>query len=486
MCVTFASTAVLAQKPLEPMGPAPIHDGPGCAQPNATTLCIPLDGSFQVPVMASNGGSGQANPLDPCQYNDDDSSGPIPLLFPFNLYGSPQNTVFINNNGNISFGSSFAAFTASGFPVNGFPMVAPFWGDVDSGNTANTNGGTVWFRSEPTRFVVIWDHVGYFNEHFDKTNTFELIITNGTDPLIGIGNNVCFCYDDMQWTTGDASSGVGGFGGVPATVGVNAGDGVNFFQIGRFDHAGIDYDGPGGNADGVSYLDNRTICFSAGNLAGNQPPIAVNLPAGNKYNASVGLPLVISINWIGPEVGQNIASITNSALPNLVCNPPTVGVPLGNLTCTFTPNNAQVGNNFFTVTATDADPVNPLSTTVTLCINVAECFLFLGFTETNLPLGPELDDAILLLPVVYYPVTTTNIPALQIPNDLSLLNLTVVSQVGMWNPSVYPTNPLQMSNGLRLTLGIGTQQYGHVTGIDLTGDPVPTLGSSYHFAFYFQ
>ena len=46
---------------------------------------------------------------------------------------------------------------------------------------------------------------------------------------------------------------MGGFGGAPATVGVNHGNGVDFFQIGLFDHAGNDYDGPGGNNDGVSF-----------------------------------------------------------------------------------------------------------------------------------------------------------------------------------------------------------------------------------------
>lgn len=481
----LTGAALLAQKPLDVMGPPGIGDGP-CAQPNSTTLCIPLDNTFQVPVMNATGGSGQANPADPCQFNDDDSTLSVPLQFGFNLYGTTYNDIYINNNGNISFGSPFATFTASGFPVSGFPMVAPFWGDVDTGSTINNNGGTVWYRSEPNRFVVIWDHVGYFNEQFDKTNTFELIITDGTDPLIGIGNNVCFCYDDMQWTTGSASGGMGGFGGTPATVGVNAGDGTNYFQIGRFDHEGVDYDGPGGNADGVSWLDNQTICFSAGNLPGNQPPIPVNLPPGNKYNFSVGVPGVISIDWIGPELGQNIASITvnSGGLANFVCNAPTVGVPLGNITCTFTPDNFQSGNTYFvTVTATDADPFDPKSTTITICLNVAECYLFLGFNSINLPLGPEPDDVLLLAPLVWYPITTTSIPPLFVPNNPGLLNLEVVGQVGMWNPVVFASNPLQMSNGLRLTIGSGIQHYGLTSHLDLDGDPVPQLGSNYHFTF---
>jgi len=33
---------------------------------------------------------------------------------------------------------------------------------------------------------------------------------------------------EIQWTTGDASTGSGGLGGTPAHVGFNAGDGVRF------------------------------------------------------------------------------------------------------------------------------------------------------------------------------------------------------------------------------------------------------------------
>ena len=44
----------------------------------------------------------------------------------------------------------------------------------------------------------------------------------------GANSFVIFLYADngIQWTTGDASDGFGGFGGTPAHVGFNAGDGV--------------------------------------------------------------------------------------------------------------------------------------------------------------------------------------------------------------------------------------------------------------------
>lgn len=35
----------------------------------------------------------------------------------------------------------------------------------------------------------------------------------------------------IQWTTGDASGGSGGFGGTPAKAGFNAGDGINYATV---------------------------------------------------------------------------------------------------------------------------------------------------------------------------------------------------------------------------------------------------------------
>ena len=49
----------------------------------------------------------------------------------------------------------------------------------------------------------------------------------------GINSFVIFLYADgeIQWTTGDASNGIGGLGGDPAQVGFNAGDGVRFASV---------------------------------------------------------------------------------------------------------------------------------------------------------------------------------------------------------------------------------------------------------------
>lgn len=58
-----------------------------------------------------------------------------------------------------------------------------------------------------------------------QINTFQCILA--TD---GFRSFVIYFYADgmIQWTTGDASGGEGGFGGTPAQVGFNAGDGVRY------------------------------------------------------------------------------------------------------------------------------------------------------------------------------------------------------------------------------------------------------------------
>jgi serine protease len=229
------------------------------------------------------------NGTPPAYRNDDGSTSPIPLSFGFSFYGTQYSQIYLNNNGNLSFEGAYWDYTPAGFPISGYAMVAAFWGDVD---TRNSGSGLVYYKSDPHRFIAIWDRVGYYGSHADKLNTFELIITDGTDTLVGVGKNVCFSYGDMQWTTGDASSGSGGFGGAPATVGVNKGDGTNYALVGRFDHEGTDYDGPGGNSDGVSYLDRRRFTFNVAQGIGTISGTVFGDENGNCVHdgGEVGLP----------------------------------------------------------------------------------------------------------------------------------------------------------------------------------------------------
>ncbi len=197
--------------------------------------------------------------------DDDSQSVQVSLPFTFNLFGDNYQTAFIGTNGNITFNTQYTSYTAQGFPLQGVSMAAPFWADVD---TRGDNSGLVYYRVESHRLIVIWYRVGYYPAQDDKVNTFELVITDGTDPYIGLGNNVGFLYGDMQWTTGGANGGVGGLGGTPANVGLNKGVGTNncfFFQIGQFNKSGTEFISPR-DPSGIDYLDNKCYTFDASTI----------------------------------------------------------------------------------------------------------------------------------------------------------------------------------------------------------------------------
>ncbi len=285
----------------------------GGIEKNGTCDCIvPLDSTFSLAMSP----------------NDDGSSGLINLPFTFDFYGNQYNSVYINNNGNISFVSPYMTWTSNSFPDSSYNMIAPFWGDVDTRGGMDTlgnllgNGGNVWYKVTPTALIINWNQVGYFNMHNDLVSTFQLIISNGSDSLVSAGGNVSFCYEDMQWTTGDASSGSGGFGGTPATVGVNVGNGTNYFQVGQFVQSGTSFDGPTNNFDGVDFLDGQEIYFNvAGISATNTPPLlissdlcdTINVLTGDTLKSMNSSDFIIGI--MTPEIGQNIQISTNSDAP---------------------------------------------------------------------------------------------------------------------------------------------------------------------------
>ncbi|MBS4028052.1 MAG: T9SS type A sorting domain-containing protein [Ignavibacteriales bacterium] len=329
----------------------------GNVQINGGELLYPRDSTFTIVPFQGE--------IPPEYRNDDGFTLPIELQFQFDLYGQSDSIIYINNNGNISFGGGFSTYTSSGFPVSGFPMIAPFWADVD---TRNPLSGLVYFKSEPHRFTVIWEDVGYYSSQADKRNTYEVIITDGNDPLIGTGANVCFSYGDMQWTTGSASGGTGGFGGSPATVGVNKGDGTNYALIGLFDQAGTAYDGPGGINDGVDYLDEQDYIFYVGQAGNNIPPIPTKFPPKNTITLQAGLSRTDSVLFLSPEASQITQTFLDTqGVPNF-----SYTVFNGNISkvrFTFSPSFNQTGTKFIKFIAVD-NGVPPETTRKTITYNI--------------------------------------------------------------------------------------------------------------------
>lgn len=162
--------------------------------------------------------------------NDDGSTALVNIGFNANFFGTTYSSLFVNNNGNVTFNSSLSTFTPFGLTTNGFPIIAPFFADVD---TRNLGSGVVQYGAASLGgrnvFGVNWIDVGYYDTAADKLNSFQLILTDRSDT--GAGNfDIEFNYDRILWETGSASGGTNGFGGTSAAVGYTDG-GANDFEF---------------------------------------------------------------------------------------------------------------------------------------------------------------------------------------------------------------------------------------------------------------
>lgn len=206
----------------------------------------------------------------------DDCSEKISLPFAFQLYGNEYRQLWINANGNLSFGSEYLEYTPDPFCLGGPMMVAPFFADADL-----MRGGEIRYYLDPEGhyLLVTWLEVGYFGCEgpCGLRNSFQVLLSDGSlrsvrGQRLPPGANILFSYGQMQWTTGNSSGGEGGFGGSAATVGVNLGDGVLCSDYGAFDRGGDAYFGTSEQAcppGGVGHLSHRSLCFNGadGSLA---------------------------------------------------------------------------------------------------------------------------------------------------------------------------------------------------------------------------
>jgi hypothetical protein len=175
---SFDVLSSAARTPIKPpIGPAGVLKGGGF---NNCDCWIEPDASYTTQTTWPLGSANE----------DDGSYGPISLPFNFNLYGDLYNAFYLNINGNVSFLFDYFTFTPDGFPNPDFIMVAPFWADVE---LTSDPVGTIKWKVTPTAVYVNWTDVGYYFQHTDKRNSFQLIITDGTGPVIGVGKNVSFC-----------------------------------------------------------------------------------------------------------------------------------------------------------------------------------------------------------------------------------------------------------------------------------------------------
>lgn len=310
------------------------------------------------------------NLISPNQFNPnslDGSFGPVNLPFGYCFFGDPKTQFWINTKGTITFDGPNTTFVPEGFPSNAYEMIAGFWADID------INGaGSILYKVTPTAAYIAFVQVGYYFQHDNLRNSFQIIITNGEDPVIGVGNNLAFCYKDMQWAAGDWNGGVGGFGGTAAaTVGANRGSGNDFFQVGRFLNNNENYDGPFGNNDGVHWLDFKSFTYNACFNSDNIPPIPSTEGGCDTLYVCQNETLEVEISFFAPEQGQTVnITVDTSEAPSFVVTEENDGV-FASASGYITGSPDNIGFQYITFTGTD-NGVPAQTTSVSYVIEVLD------------------------------------------------------------------------------------------------------------------
>jgi len=147
---------------------------------------------------------------------DDTANQVVGLPFTMNWNGTNYTQVYINMNGNVTFGSGYTGYNPNpALSTLGQDMMAPFWADVDTRNTTlgNVSYSNITSGSVPTvdghaAFFVNWIDVGRFNYTTagnTVTDSFQLVIVDRSDT--GAGNfDFMFNYDEIAWDQATSSS----------------------------------------------------------------------------------------------------------------------------------------------------------------------------------------------------------------------------------------------------------------------------------------
>ena len=156
--------------------------------------------------------------------NDDGSTGLVATGITMDLWGSTYSSLYVNNNGNVTFGGSMGTYTPFSLLSTSVKILAPYFADVDTsyaGAPVTYGTSTVGGRAA---FGVNWIDVDYYSSSgaHTKRNDFQLVIIDRSDIAVG-DFDFEFNYDRVEWETGDASGGSGGLGGFSARVGYSNG-----------------------------------------------------------------------------------------------------------------------------------------------------------------------------------------------------------------------------------------------------------------------
>ena len=294
----------------------------------------------------------------------DYAHGPLSLPFTFNLLGwstrsstsTPKASFRLPSRSSTGRLKSFPTPTTTSFPVSGRTRTTALTGDI-------------YLPHHPGAVYVNWVDVGYYNNHDDRTNSYQVVFSADGSIAVGDGNNVQMCYESMQWAHGDVGGEGGCCGTDPATVGVDEqNNGSNFVQFGRFNFQDDSYNGPygGGPADqdGCFWLNGKDFCLNVSGSDPNQAPIPTETPGSgcaDTLYVCLNDTLDLNLGFLAPEDGQTV-DITLSDVPAVTNNGTYVDNNITYLDAFLAGTPENVGTYLLEITATDDG--TPVGTTV--------------------------------------------------------------------------------------------------------------------------
>ncbi|XP_068098422.1 uncharacterized protein [Hyperolius riggenbachi] len=211
-----------------------------------TTIAPIYRTSTPAPVLYSSDLLYPYGPLiDAVSPTSDDGGTPlIPLSTSLHLFGRNYSSLYVNNNGLLSFRSSISQFTPQQLPVAlGNPFLAVFWADIN-----NQVAGDIYYRqstdpdllhqvSSDIRtyfhdedftaqwvFVATWHRVAYFGSNTNKVDTFQAVVTTDGNQTFLFYN-----YADLQWPSmrEDGSR----YDGPLTLAGINSGFNTGYYTL---------------------------------------------------------------------------------------------------------------------------------------------------------------------------------------------------------------------------------------------------------------
>jgi Hint domain/RTX calcium-binding nonapeptide repeat (4 copies)/Nidogen-like len=139
--------------------------------------------------------------------NNDDGSVAVNITSVFggggiDFFGTNYTSIYVNSNGNISFGAANTAY-APALSSTTTPTIAAFWSDVNI-----NNGGNIYWDLDPANgtVTITWAGVRAYSGS-TTTNDFQLVLTS-----TGSGDfTLEYIYGDITWTNGGSGVAQTGF-----------------------------------------------------------------------------------------------------------------------------------------------------------------------------------------------------------------------------------------------------------------------------------